>query len=669
MTGIIKKVTDFYKKDECSKYYKLGKTLGTGSFATVKSAISKADNSRWAVKCIDKASLTAEDEEALRVEVEVLQLKEKYSEKEASNVLVKGDSLMQTACGTPGYVAPEILEGRPYGAEVDLWSLGVITYILLCGFPPFYDENNAALFASIKSGIFDFPSPYWDCVSTSAKDLISRLLVVDPKKRFTAQNVLDHPWISDVHNVSDQALPHFTAEMKRYNARRRFRAGIMAAKAISGLTVHSVKKKKSSGMNALEVVAGAPAKESADAPASPTTLAVPGAAASHAAPKERAGGDVDTVVLTNLLQGGAELNARRKHWVNVVANHPVLSDRDMLFRNHDERYNFSIKKAYHFARLLAEQRVTNTVDQQLIYAALGEPLGTEVHRSMFIPTLENQATEEQQAKWLEAARNFNIIGAYAQTELGHGSNGKDVGIQAFLVQLRSLADHQPLPGIELGDIGPKVGFQSIDNGYAVFHNVRIPRDQMMMRYAKVLPDGSFVSPKSDKLVYLTMVFVRATLIGSFARGMGMAATIATRFSAARVQGRKASGKGDFAGRSIIAMHDDAVAIIKSGEGAFGLKLAELHAMSSGLKAWLALKVSDGIESCRRLCGGHGFTNASNLGHLFAETVGANTFEGTFDVLVQQHSRYLLKVLITLPLKSDASASAPGSIASFLARAK
>ncbi|KAG3085408.1 hypothetical protein PC122_g9664 [Phytophthora cactorum] len=70
MTGIMKKVTEFYKKDECSKYYKLGKTLGTGSFATVKSAISKADNSRWAVKCIDKASLTAEDEEALRVEVE-----------------------------------------------------------------------------------------------------------------------------------------------------------------------------------------------------------------------------------------------------------------------------------------------------------------------------------------------------------------------------------------------------------------------------------------------------------------------------------------------------------------------------------------------------------------------------------------------------------------------
>ncbi|KAL4130230.1 hypothetical protein PRIC2_006236 [Phytophthora ramorum] len=379
MTGIMKKVTEFYKKDECSKYYKLGKTLGTGSFATVKSAISKADNSRWAVKCIDKASLTAEDEEALRVEVEVLQVvhhmnivqlkevfdchktfymvmeemsggelfdriveKEKYSEKEASCVvkkladallychnqgivhrdlkpenllyqstdenaeikiadfglakLIKGDSLMQTACGTPGYVAPEILEGRPYGAEVDLWSLGVIAYILLCGFPPFYDENNAALFQSIKSGVYDYPSPYWDCVSDSAKDLISRLLVVDPKKRFSAQQVLDHPWVADIHGVSGEVLPHFTQEMKRYNARRRFRAGIMAAKTISAL--HSIQKRVSAsdfepptaaiaavGLGALKPAAPA-AKEGETTPAAvpvviPETPPAPAAPVTH----------------------------------------------------------------------------------------------------------------------------------------------------------------------------------------------------------------------------------------------------------------------------------------------------------------------------------------------------------------------------------------------------
>ncbi|GAB9477787.1 Peroxisomal acyl-coenzyme a oxidase, partial [Globisporangium polare] len=113
---------------------------------------------------------------------------------------------------------------------------------------------------------------------------------------------------------------------------------------------------------------------------------------------------------------------------------------------------------------------------------------------------------------------------------------------------------------------------------------------------------------------------------------------------------------------------DAVDIIKSGKGSFSLKLAELHAVSSGLKAWLAVKVSDGIETCRRMCGGHGFTNSSNLGHLFAEIVGANTFEGTFDVLVQQHARYLLKALVSLPFKNADSEDSNSSSTSFLTRA-
>ena len=94
---------------------------------------------------------------------------------------------MTTACGTPGYVAPEVLQrDAVYGKEVDMWSLGVITYIVLCGFPPFYDDNHQRLFSMIKACRYDFPSPYWDGVSESAKDLIKKLLVADVNARYTA---------------------------------------------------------------------------------------------------------------------------------------------------------------------------------------------------------------------------------------------------------------------------------------------------------------------------------------------------------------------------------------------------------------------------------------------------------------------------------------------------
>ena len=103
--------------------------------------------------------------------------------------------LATTACGTPGYVAPEILEGKGYGKEVDYWSIGIILYILLCGFPPFYEENNQKLFDIIKKGEFEFPSPYWDDVSEAAKELVRKLLHVDPKKRMTAAELLVDPWV------------------------------------------------------------------------------------------------------------------------------------------------------------------------------------------------------------------------------------------------------------------------------------------------------------------------------------------------------------------------------------------------------------------------------------------------------------------------------------------
>lgn len=102
-----------------------------------------------------------------------------------------------TTCGTPGYVAPEILEQLPYTQTCDYWSIGVVLYILLSGSPPFYDEDNFVLFERIKKVEYDFDSPIWEEVSDGAKDVISKLLVKDPDSRMPPSELMKHPWIRD----------------------------------------------------------------------------------------------------------------------------------------------------------------------------------------------------------------------------------------------------------------------------------------------------------------------------------------------------------------------------------------------------------------------------------------------------------------------------------------
>lgn len=146
--------------------------------------------------------------------------------------IIKGEDMLKTACGTPGYVAPEILNQQPYDEKVDVWSLGVILYIILCGFPPFYHENNSALFKQIKAGAYDFPSPYWDSVSDEAKDLIARMLTVDPTKRPSMQEVLDHTWVG---GSGGSDLKGAREELKKFNAKRKFKSAIDTVKVVNAL--------------------------------------------------------------------------------------------------------------------------------------------------------------------------------------------------------------------------------------------------------------------------------------------------------------------------------------------------------------------------------------------------------------------------------------------------
>lgn len=163
-----------------------------------------------------------------------------YSSTEDSKIMISDFGLskmedsgfMATACGTPGYVAPEVLAQKPYGKAVDVWSIGVISYILLCGYPPFYDENDANLFAQILKGEFEFDSPYWDEISDSAKDFIKNLMCVNVEKRFTCKKALAHPWISGNAASSKNIHGTVSEQLKKNFAKSRWKQAYHAATVI-----------------------------------------------------------------------------------------------------------------------------------------------------------------------------------------------------------------------------------------------------------------------------------------------------------------------------------------------------------------------------------------------------------------------------------------------------
>ncbi|KAL4090236.1 hypothetical protein QTP88_025126 [Uroleucon formosanum] len=130
--------------------------------------------------------------------------------------------------GTPGYLSPEVLKKEPYGKPVDIWACGVILYILLVGYPPFWDEDQHRLYAQIKAGAYDYPSPEWDTVTPDAKNLINQMLTVNPAKRVTASDALKHPWICYREKVASAVHRQETVDcLKKFNARRKLKGAIL----------------------------------------------------------------------------------------------------------------------------------------------------------------------------------------------------------------------------------------------------------------------------------------------------------------------------------------------------------------------------------------------------------------------------------------------------------
>ncbi|XP_075033906.1 peroxisomal acyl-coenzyme A oxidase 1 isoform X1 [Mixophyes fleayi] len=431
--------------------------------------------------------------------------------------------------------------------------------------------------------------------------------------------------------------------------------------------------------------------------------------------RERATASFSPEILTHILDGGPERTRRRREIESLVINDPSFQHEDPNFLSRSERYELAIKKS---AQMVQKMRQHGISDPEEIYwfksfVHRGRPEPLDLHLGMFLPTLLNQATPEQQERLFMPAWNLEIIGTYAQTEMGHGTHlrglettatydpstqefilnsptvsslkwwpgglgktsnhavvlaqlytqGECKGLQAFIVPIRQMGTHEPLPGVTVGDIGPKFGFDETDNGFLKFDKFRIPRDNMLMKYAQVEPDGTYVKPLSDKLAYGTMVFIRSMIVGDSARSLSRACTIAVRYSAVRHQSEIRAGEPEpqildfqtqqyklfpllatayafqFVGSYMNQTYHRITGDIHQGNLS---ELPELHALSAGLKAFTTWIASTGIEECRMACGGHGYSRCSGIPDIYVTFTPACTYEGENTVMMLQTARFLFK---------------------------
>ncbi|KAG0941748.1 hypothetical protein G6F57_006099 [Rhizopus arrhizus] len=416
--------------------------------------------------------------------------------------------------------------------------------------------------------------------------------------------------------------------------------------------------------------------------------------------------------MNELLLGNSFLQVKKIK--PIVENEPMFNLLDLHFKSRQEQLAYALQIAKRMIEIVEEHRL----DQQeqlalMIYVDMLTPLG--LHYSAFMSVIEAQGTQEQVDKWYAAAKRHAIIGCYAQTELSHGSNvaglrtvavfdaktdefiihspdltaakwwvgglgvasthavvqaqliiaNKSYGPHLFIVPVRSPVDLKPYPGVTVGDIGPKAygGFATVDNGFVLFDHVRIPRNNMLMKFARVTQDGRYLPPVHDKLSYGGMVKLRVDIVNDAAVKLAKAVTIASRYCTVRRQFGGPTIETQVISYSSVQhrlipllattysiwitsqdLYDQFGQLTEQLEKNNAHMLPEVHATSCALKSWCTRQSSDGIETCRKALGGHGYSIFSGVSELFATYVPSNTYEGDNYVLSQQVARFLLKQL-------------------------
>ncbi|KAJ5558582.1 hypothetical protein N7535_008798 [Penicillium sp. DV-2018c] len=424
---------------------------------------------------------------------------------------------------------------------------------------------------------------------------------------------------------------------------------------------------------------------------------------------------------------GTDFLERQDRILAQIKLDPLFSKDRQANLGRPERYMLGLARSKRM-RQMADRYNWSEEDYEAAKYLVDDVSPYQLHQTMFRQTLLEQTSPEQKKYWMDLHGSWTIIGAYAQTELGHGSNVsgieliarwdpkakefilhsptltaskwwngslgrtathsivvaqlllpdgvdgkgetvyKGYGPHMFVTRVRDAETHKPLPGIVIGDIGPKYGYASMDNAYMLFNNFRIPHNAMLSRYSRVDPEtGKYYKPENRAVLYGSMTHARKRIIMAARLALARAVTVAVRYCSIRRQFHdKEAGSPDgyetavldyptvqirllpllatsyalhYTGERMGQIYEATRSNVDGGDLS---SLIDLHSLSSGLKSLASELAANGIETCRRSMGGHGYGGGSGLIQLNADYLSKPTVEGDNWMITQQMARYLIK---------------------------